>query len=269
MAPAHLPALLLPQAAACNLGVVGCRELPDVSALAGDPYSQYCSARACGGVGNWVGFGGTSLAAPSWGAAVLLSEPPVPPDRLPQPALVTTSPAPSPAPSPQGTMTSPGPTPACTPLRPRAGFSMATGLGYLGGQDLTGSALCGPSTGPTGSRTSTGPPGGVAPTGAHGSPPAPGMRPAADVAVSGTSGHWRRKKARTAVPGTGSSPARATSLRSAAPSSTALKVPPGRRCRSWPSPPRGTTGATGCSARTARCSLMATPPPSAPATACT
>ncbi len=46
-----------------------------MSALAGDPYAQYCTPSLCGaGGGAWVGFGGTSVAAPSWGAAVLLSD---------------------------------------------------------------------------------------------------------------------------------------------------------------------------------------------------
>ena len=184
--PTYQPSSLA-QAAACNLGVVGCRELPDVSALAGDPYSQYCSARACGGIGNWVGFGGTSLAAPSWGAAVLLTEPACPtkigflnPLLYSEPGTLT------------GAITSgdndlTGTNNGLYPASPSGGFSMATGLGYLGGQDLTGGALCGPSAGPTGSRTSTGPPGGVAPTGAHGSPPAArACALPADVAVSGT-----------------------------------------------------------------------------------
>jgi hypothetical protein len=169
--PTYQPSSL-PQAAACNLGVVGCREVPDVSALAGDPYSQYCSARACGGVGNWVGFGGTSLSAPSWGAAVLLSEQTCPtkvgflnPLLYSEPSHLT------------GVVTSgdndlTGTNSGLYPASPSGGFSMATGLGYLGGQDLSEGALCGPATGPGGSRTPTsGGTGGVVPTSTNGSPP--------------------------------------------------------------------------------------------------
>ena len=189
--PDYQPASF-PQAAVCNLGIEGCRELPDVSALSGDPYAQYCSARACGGFGNWVGFGGTSLAAPSWGAAVLLSEPScstkvgfLNPLLYREPTALT------------GAVTSgnndlTGTNSDLYPASPTGGFSMAAGLGYLGGQDLTGGALCGPRTGPsTGTSTGTGTGGGgtttgVIPTGTHGPPPAArACAEPADVAVLG------------------------------------------------------------------------------------
>ena len=181
--PSYQPASL-PQAAVCNLGIEGCRELPDVSALSGDPYAQYCSAQACGGFGNWVGFGGTSLAAPSWGAAVLLSEPSCPtkvgflnPLLYREPTALT------------GAVTSgnndlTGTNSDLYPASPSGGFSMATGLGYLGGQDLTAGALCGPGSGtaPGGSGSTTG----VIPTAAHGPPPpAQACAGPADVAVPG------------------------------------------------------------------------------------
>ncbi len=182
--PDYQPASL-PQAAVCNLGIEGCRELPDVSALSGDPYAQFCSAQSCGGFGNWVGFGGTSLAAPSWGAAVLLSEPSCPtkvgflnPLLYREPTALT------------GAVTSgnndlTGTNSDLYSASPSGGFSMATGLGYLGGQDLTGGALCGLSTGPGtgGGGTTTG----VIPTGTHGPPPAArACALPADVAVTGT-----------------------------------------------------------------------------------
>ncbi|HXR21930.1 MAG TPA: protease pro-enzyme activation domain-containing protein, partial [Acidimicrobiales bacterium] len=66
--PSYQPGSLA-QSPECKLGLQGCREIPDVSALAGDAYSQYCSLSVCGSGEGWVGFGGTSLAAPSWGAA--------------------------------------------------------------------------------------------------------------------------------------------------------------------------------------------------------
>ena len=66
-----------------------------MSALAGDPYAQYCTPSLCGRGRDWVGFGGTSVAAPSWGAAVLLSDEALfDQDRFPQPPpLQRTGPA--------------------------------------------------------------------------------------------------------------------------------------------------------------------------------
>jgi hypothetical protein len=172
--PGYQPASLT-QAAVCNLGIEGCREVPDVSALAGDPYALYCSSNACGGFGDWVGFGGTSLAAPSWGAAVLLSEPSCPtrigflnPLLYREPTELTGS-----VTSGDNDLT--GTNSGLYPASPSGGYSMATGLGYLGGQDLTTGALCGPNggaaqggNGSTPSGTTTG----VMPTGAQGPPPA-------------------------------------------------------------------------------------------------
>lgn len=141
--PAYQPTDL-PQAAACPLGAAGCREIPDVSALAGDPYAQYCSADVCGGGSPWVGFGGTSLAAPSWGAAVLLTE-----------SMCTThvgflDPLLYAAPRTYtGEVTSgdndfTGTNLGLYRASPTGGYSMAAGLGYLGGADLSSGALCGP-----------------------------------------------------------------------------------------------------------------------------
>ncbi|MGH9105785.1 MAG: S53 family peptidase [Acidimicrobiales bacterium] len=157
----------LPQSSECLLGAQGCRELPDVSALAGDPYAQYCSTSVCGGGSPWVGFGGTSLSAPSWGAAVLLSEGLctsragfLNPLLYREPSSLT------------GRVTSgdndlTGTNSGLYSASPAGGYSMAAGLGYLGGASLPGGALCGPgnvapttTTAPA-SPTTTTPPGGT------------------------------------------------------------------------------------------------------------
>ncbi|MGA3219155.1 MAG: S53 family peptidase, partial [Acidimicrobiales bacterium] len=186
--PGYQPASL-PQAAGCNLGVEGCREVPDVSALGGDPYAQYCSGRVCGGFGDWVGFGGTSLAAPAWGAAVMLSEPSCPTKIGFLNPLLYSEPTELTGAVTSGNNDLTGTNSGLYPASPSGGYSMATGLGYLGGQDLTTGALCGApaGTGPgTNSTTPSGTTGGVMPTGTHG-PPAPAHACAgpADVAASG------------------------------------------------------------------------------------
>ena len=144
--PAYQPASL-PPSPACTLGPPGCREIPDVSALAGDPYAQYCSPSFCGGDGDWVGFGGTSVAAPSWGAAVLLSDEAcstkigfLNPLLYKEPGLLT-----SPIRSGNNDLT--GTHDGMYEASLSGGYSMAGGLGYLGGVDLSSGALCGPSAG--------------------------------------------------------------------------------------------------------------------------
>jgi Pro-kumamolisin, activation domain len=141
--PAYQPASL-PSSPACTLGPPGCREIPDVSALAGDPYAQYCSPSFCGGDGDWVGFGGTSVAAPSWGAAVLLSDEAcstkigfLNPLLYKEPGLLT-----SPIRSGNNDLT--GTHDGMYEASLSGGYSMAGGLGYLGGADLSSGALCGP-----------------------------------------------------------------------------------------------------------------------------
>ncbi len=59
----------------------GCREVPDVSALAGNWYWQLCASTGTGGPCTGtsttpfiVGAGGTSLAAPSWAGAIALTD---------------------------------------------------------------------------------------------------------------------------------------------------------------------------------------------------
>jgi Pro-kumamolisin, activation domain len=176
--PTYQPASL-PQSPSCTLGAQGCREIPDVSALAGDAYGQYCSPTLCGGGGNWVGFGGTSVAAPSWGAAVLLSDEICPtkvgflnPLLYEEPSLLT-----SPIRSGNNDLT--GSHDGMFEASLSGGYSMAGGLGYLGGIDLSSGVLCG-AGGATGG-------GGGAPgtTGDAGSPASASTGPTTSTTVPG------------------------------------------------------------------------------------
>lgn len=131
-------------ATTCTLGGAGCREVPDVSALAGNPYAQYCSAAACGTGAGWVSFGGTSLAAPAWAAVVALSEPLC---RTPVgflDGLLYDDPSQLVGPVTSGDNDLAGAQGGLYQASPSGGYSMAAGLGYLGGTDLSGGALCGP-----------------------------------------------------------------------------------------------------------------------------
>ncbi|HTT90555.1 MAG TPA: S53 family peptidase [Acidimicrobiales bacterium] len=141
--PGYQPASL-PASPACTLGAQGCREIPDVSALAGDPYGQYCTPSFCGGGGPWVGFGGTSLAAPSWGAAVLLSDQMcsirtgfLNPLLYSEPGKLVGS-------ITSGNNDLSGSHDGMYQAVVSGGYSMAGGLGYLGGANLSSGALCGP-----------------------------------------------------------------------------------------------------------------------------
>ena len=117
---------------------------PGVSALAGDPYAQYCSPNVCHDGSGWVGFGGTSLSTPSWGAAVLLSEKLcatnvgfLNPLLYDEPRLLT-------GPVTAGNNDLTGTNRGLYRASASGGYSMAAGLGYLGAVDLTSGALCGP-----------------------------------------------------------------------------------------------------------------------------
>ena len=155
--PTYQPVTLV-QSPACTLGAGGCREVPDVSALAGDPYAQYCSPSVCSG-GGWVGFGGTSLAAPSWGVAVLLSEDScatkigfLNPLLYSEPTLLT-------GPITSGDNDLTGTNSGQYAAAATGGYSMAGGLGYLGGANISAGALCGPTGAggtPAGSATQPG-----------------------------------------------------------------------------------------------------------------
>ncbi|MGC8627279.1 MAG: protease pro-enzyme activation domain-containing protein [Acidimicrobiales bacterium] len=140
--PAYQAAAQVP-APPCDGGSEGCREVPDVSALAGDPYGQYCSPSVCGGNG-WLGFGGTSLAAPSWGAVALLSDNMCTTKVGFLNPLLYSEPRKLTGPVTSGNNDLTGSNAGQYPASPTGGFSMATGLGYLGGTDLSTGALCGP-----------------------------------------------------------------------------------------------------------------------------
>jgi subtilase family serine protease len=57
----------------CRAASGYCREVPDVSALAGSPYyAFYCKAGDCSRIGGWGYFWGTSFATPLWAAAIAL-----------------------------------------------------------------------------------------------------------------------------------------------------------------------------------------------------
>jgi hypothetical protein len=134
----------------------GCRLVPDVAALAGDPYAQYCLDGACQGAG-WVLLAGTSLAAPSWGSALLLADEScnaslgfLNPTLYAQPKAFV------------------GPVTAGNNdllgtyhgndyrASPSGDYSPTTGLGYLVGTDLSANQLCpAVSPPPTSSTTST------------------------------------------------------------------------------------------------------------------
>ena len=60
---------------ACTNIAGNCREVPDVAANAGTPFATYCTESGRDGCdpGGWTGFGGTSLAAPIWGAFFALA----------------------------------------------------------------------------------------------------------------------------------------------------------------------------------------------------
>jgi Pro-kumamolisin, activation domain len=144
--PGYQPASL-PSSPACTLGAQGCREIPDVSALAGDPYGQYCTPSFCGGGGPWVGFGGTSLAAPSWGAAVLLSDEMCSTRTGFLNPLLYSEPAKLVGVITSGDNDLSGSHDGMYQAETSGGYSMAGGLGYLGGANLSSGALCGPSGG--------------------------------------------------------------------------------------------------------------------------
>ncbi len=180
--PAYQPPPLVAPAS-CDGGPTGCREVPDVSALAGDPYAQYCSPSVCGGDG-WLSFGGTSLAAPSWGATVLLSESLCParvgflnPLLYREPQELT-----SPVTSGNNDLT--GTNAGQYRADPSGGYSMATGLGYLGQADLSNGALCGPPPGSPATPGAAGP-GGTSLGALVPTPPAHACAKAQDQAARG------------------------------------------------------------------------------------
>ncbi|HVP75275.1 MAG TPA: protease pro-enzyme activation domain-containing protein [Gaiellaceae bacterium] len=63
------------QFSGCSNAPGNCREVPDVAADAGTYFATYCTESGREGCdpGGWTGFGGTSLAAPIWGAFFALA----------------------------------------------------------------------------------------------------------------------------------------------------------------------------------------------------
>lgn len=146
----------------------GCREVPDVSALAGYAYWGMCTNSGtvppCP-VGSptrgeyFVGFGGTSLAAPSWAGTVALADASCPRDvGFLNPLLyrytgndntivgdVT-----------RGDNDFTGTNGMSFTSFGDGGQNLATGLGYLGGVDLSTGALCGEPGAPTALRVAPG-----------------------------------------------------------------------------------------------------------------
>jgi subtilase family serine protease len=139
-------------------GSTGCREVPDVSAFAGNLYWEACTDEASGpcdlaggtvGAQYFVPVGGTSLAAPSWAATVALADEQCAAnvgflnyalydDATSGHSLV-------------GAVTSGNNDFTVTNSGKYGAFvggsqNLATGVGYLGGVDLSSKALCEPSS---------------------------------------------------------------------------------------------------------------------------
>jgi hypothetical protein len=135
----------------CSLSSGGCREVPDVSAIAGDGYLMTCSTAISdcpnGGTPGDYFFevGGTSLAAPSWAATAALADTACGVDvGFLNPILYDNTNAGHPV---VGHITTgdndyekvnSGQYPAYA----SGTQNLATGLGYLGGVDLSGGVLC-------------------------------------------------------------------------------------------------------------------------------
>ncbi len=132
----------------------GCRELPDVSALAGYLYWEVCtssgSAPPCplgspAGSQFFVPVGGTSLAAPSWAGTVALADASCPSNvGFLNPLLYRYATNNN---TVVGAVTSgdndfTGTNGGKYPAFSNGSQSLATGLGYLGGVDLSSGALC-------------------------------------------------------------------------------------------------------------------------------
>ena len=58
----------------CSQASGYCREVTDVTAMASPGLVVYCSAGDCEGSASWTSVGGTSLAAPTWGAVAALTD---------------------------------------------------------------------------------------------------------------------------------------------------------------------------------------------------
>ncbi|MDA8393505.1 MAG: protease pro-enzyme activation domain-containing protein [Actinomycetota bacterium] len=132
----------------CTSNASSCRQVPDVSALAGNGYDVYCTA-CSGWPSGWSGVGGTSLAAPSWAAAAALESGVCStPLGFVNPVLYSQSaagPAPYLSAVTSGSNNYSGAPGSGYSAQPSGGYSPTDGLGSLGGGGSSsglGSALC-------------------------------------------------------------------------------------------------------------------------------
>jgi subtilase family serine protease len=144
------------EAPVSGTGSSGCREVPDVSAFAGNPYWEMCTdspGGPCdlGGTPSkqyFIAVGGTSLAAPSWAGTVAMADEQCGNDvGFLNYALYDDTSA---GHLLVGTVTSGGNDFTGTNsgkygAYPTGSQNLATGLGYLGGVNLSAGALCSPS----------------------------------------------------------------------------------------------------------------------------
>lgn len=132
----------------CTTNGSSCRQVPDVSALAGNGYDVYCTA-CSGWPAGWSGVGGTSLAAPSWAAAASLETGVCgTPIGFVNPVLYSdsaTRTAPYLSPVTSGSNNYAGPPGAGYSAQPGGAYSPTDGLGSLGGGAASsglGNSLC-------------------------------------------------------------------------------------------------------------------------------
>ncbi|MDA8392649.1 MAG: protease pro-enzyme activation domain-containing protein [Actinomycetota bacterium] len=163
----------------------GCRQVPDVSALAGNGYDMFCNGGGCGVNGwsnGWSGVGGTSMASPSWAAAIALvdstcSQPVgfLNPTLYSQAAAGTASYL---TPVTQGSNSYQGRWGGVYVANPYGAYSPAAGLGSLGGsgaRSLAAGQLC---QATTPSQPTSGSGGGSSPA------PSPGPTPTSPAQMS-------------------------------------------------------------------------------------
>lgn len=124
----------------------GCRQVPDVSAIAGNGIDVYCTAGDCSGTGaGWGGVAGTSMAAPQWAAAVALEDQVCgSPVGFLNPVLYSESPSlPAAYLSPVDNGSNAYATSQGYSANPSGYYSPTTGLGSLGGNGATASLASG------------------------------------------------------------------------------------------------------------------------------
>jgi subtilase family serine protease len=173
----------------------GCREVPDVSALAGYSYIEACTDALTGpcnlgetvGDTYLIGVGGTSLAAPSWAGAIALTDEQCKANiGFLNPLIYTAA---TNGVSFLGKVTSgdndfTGTNAEKYGAFANGGQNLATGVGYLGGVDLSSAELCLPSA-PT---SVTGTPGNGSVTVSWAGPGYPGMSNISKYSVTASPG---------------------------------------------------------------------------------